>query len=380
MSKYNNNIHAGFFDYASATPLDANVLESMMPFLRSEFYNPSALYSAADKPKKAIESARSQVASVLGVRANEIIFTAGCTEANNIAINGVMAKYPGKKLLISAIEHDSVSEPAGQYQSQTIPLNSDGEIILSELDRLIDDEVVMVSIIYASNEIGTVQDLRAISKIIAAKKLARNNGLPLYLHTDAAQAANYLSLNCHSLGVDMMSLNGGKMYGPKASGCLYVSKEIKLKPFILGGGQEQGLRSGTENVPSIVGFAIALSNAASCAKQSASDMYKLRKEFVGKLGLKTVVSPKEFLPNILSIDLGTYDNERMVMELDKKGFSISSGSACHARGGIASRVLSSIGLSSDKAHTIVRISMGKYTDTEDVQNLVSNLLQILALI
>jgi cysteine desulfurase len=378
MDAHSNNI-AGFFDYASATPLDPIVLEAMQPFLSYKFYNPSALYAAANGPKIAIADSRSKVAAVLGVKANEIIFTAGCTEANNIAIHGVMTKYPDKKILISAIEHDSVSVPAAKYNSANIPVNKHGELDLSMLENMIDNDVVLVSVIYASNEIGSVQDLRSISKVLAAKRSSRTNGLPLYLHTDAAQAANYLTLNCHSLGVDMMSLNGGKMYGPKASGCLYISKEVSLEPLVLGGGQERGMRSGTENVAAIVGFAEALQIASESILTEVPRQTELRKALTESLDLDVVVSPKQYLPNIISLYLGEYDAERMVMELDKRGFQVSSGSACHARSGVPSAVLNAISLSDQKARSVIRISMGRHTARKDVQNLAASMAQILAL-
>jgi cysteine desulfurase len=370
---------SGFFDYASATPLDAGVFEAMQPYLVDNFYNPSALYSAAEVPKSAITTARITVASVLGVKPNEIIFTAGCTEANNLAIRGVMAKYPGKKLLISAIEHDSIAVPAAQYAYATIPVDKNGVLDLDTFARMLDDDVVLVSIIYASNEVGTVQDLRAVSKIIARAKKSRTNGLPLYLHTDAAQAANTLLLLCHTLGVDMMSLNAGKMYGPKATGCLYVSKEISLEPLVYGGGQEQGIRSGTENVAGIVGFAEALQSSSAGHVAEKQRLQILRSEFVFALGNTGIVAPETCLPGILSLQLVGIDNERVVLELDQIGYQVSSGSACHARSGKKSTVLSAIGLSEQQIVSTIRISMGRYTTSESVLGLATAIKQIVAL-
>ena len=364
---------AGFFDYASATPVDPGVFECMQPFFAEEFYNPSAIYSLADKPKQAIESARTKVAAVLGVRPREIVFTAGCTEANNIAIYGVLSKYPEGKVVISAIEHDSVAGPAGKYDCSVVRVDKNGQLDLGQLDIAIDDSTVLVSIIYASNELGVVQDLRAISKIIARHRLTRKNGLPLYFHTDAAQAANYLPLLCHTLGVDMMSLNGGKMYGPKASGCLYVASHLLLEPIILGGGQEMGLRSGTENVASIVGFAASLELANKNYTAEFVRIDALRTDIISTLEPLSIgvnVSPKVYIPNIVSLYIPGYDNERLVYELDKNGFQVASGSACHARSGENSKVLEAIGIDNQKINSIIRVSMGKHTTKKGVQDLV----------
>src|SRR3989338_5509561 len=247
-----------YLDYAAATPLDPKVLMAMKPYFTEEFYNPSAIYLSAKKVKKDIGQARAGVAKILGTRPAEVIFTAGGTEANNLAIKGVMKQFPGANVVVSAIEHESVLAPAEQFDVRLAPVDKQGIIDLSGLEKLIDDKTALVSVIYANNEIGTIQPLRRISQLLGQLRTKRKGNLPLYFHTDAAQAGNYLDLHANRLGVDMMTLNGGKIYGPKQSGALYIKTGTKVKPQVLGGGQERGMRSGTENVAGIVGFAKAL--------------------------------------------------------------------------------------------------------------------------
>jgi cysteine desulfurase len=205
------------------------------------------------------------VARVLGARPAEIVFTAGATEANNLAIQGVSRQWPDGEALVSAIEHDSVLAPAGLFKSKKVPVDQHGRIILNKLSNLITDKTVLISVMLVNNEIGTVQSVHEVVGLVKeelSRRREKSVKRPLYVHTDAAQAANYLDLHVSRLGVDLMSLNGGKIYGPKQSGCLYVKAGVSLRPLIWGGGQEFGLRSGTENLSAAAGFAAALELAA----------------------------------------------------------------------------------------------------------------------
>ncbi|MEO8862910.1 MAG: aminotransferase class V-fold PLP-dependent enzyme, partial [Candidatus Saccharimonadales bacterium] len=209
-----------YLDHAAATPLDNDVLKAMMPYLTDMFYNPSALYMSAKSVNSDLASARSSVAAVLGARPIEITFTAGGTEANNLAINGVMKQYPDANIVVSSVEHESVLEPARQYNCREIPVGQEGLVDITDLTKLIDDKTVMVSIMYANNEIGTIQPLRDITNVIKQKLIERQqagNSLPLLFHTDACQAANYLDLHVSKKGIDLLTLNGSKLYGPKQS-------------------------------------------------------------------------------------------------------------------------------------------------------------------
>lgn len=369
-----------YLDHAAATPLDPRVLTKMQPYLTDQFYNPSALYLKAKKVRNDVEDARIRVAKVLAARPREIIFTAGATEANNIAIHGVMSTFPKAKVLVSAIEHDSVLEIAQQYNHARIPVDNFGVVQLEKLRKLITPDVVLVSIMYANNEIGTIQNLSAISKILAEVKAERQkskNPLPLYFHSDGAQAPNVLPLLVKNYGVDMLSLNGGKIYGPKQSGALYVATGIELEPLIYGGGQEFGLRSGTENVAGIVGFSFALEKAAKKRAAEARRLEALRHVFAqgltSHIPTAVITTQSGVLHNIVHITIPGIDNERIMMELDEAGIMCAVGSACSASSDEPSHVLTAIGMSDEQAQTSLRFTMGRSTTEEDITRVVAEL-------
>ena len=372
----------GYFDYASATPCSESVLGVMKPFFIDEFYNPSALYSSSDKSKEAIKLARRTVAEHLGVRSSEVVFVSGCTEANNLAVHGIMEANPGGKIVISSIEHESVRQAVYQHSYSEAPVSENGIIDIDKLQALITDDVVLVSIIYVNNEIGVVQPLRKVARLIEKIKKSRGpNGRPLYLHTDAAQAPNVRSINRSALGVDLMSLNSAKVYGPKGSGCLYIDSSVAISPIQNGGGQEFGLRSGTENTAGIVGFAHALDLVCKARKQEADRLSLVQDHLesaVEALGCQVLAKKSDRSQAITSILLPGIDSETAVYKLDKLGFSVSSGSACHAKSGEKSHVLTSLGLSDEEAMRVVRISMGHQTTVESVDSLVRAIKQILA--
>lgn len=366
-----------YLDHAAATPLDPGVLKQMMPYLTDQFYNPSATYLAAKSIRASVEDARARVAKVLAVRPREIIFTAGATEANNIAIHGVMAKYPESKVLVSAIEHDSVLEAAKQYSYAMIPVDNKGLIDQNKLRTLLTDDVALVSVMYANNEIGTIQNLSAITKIIAEVKAERqknDNPLPLFFHSDGAQAPNLLPLLVKNMGVDMLSLNGGKIYGPKQSGALYIATGIELTPLMYGGGQEYGLRSGTENVAGIIGFSAALEKASKKRAGESKRLESLQRSFAQQL--TTYVPSAEIttrsnnLHNLVHITIPGTDNERIMMELDEAGILCAVGSACSASSDEPSHVLKAIGMSELQAQTSLRFTMGRATTEEMITQTV----------
>lgn len=373
-----------YFDHAAATPLDPLVLQAMQPYLAEKFYNPSALYLAAREVSQAVAAARQSVAGVLQAKASEIIFTAGGTESDNLAIRGVMEAFPGKNCVVSAVEHDAVLKPARAYGAKIVHVKADGRVDIEALEQLIDDQTVLVSVMYANNEIGTVQPLHEIATLLQKIRTARHaasNQLPLYFHTDACQAANYLPLLVHSLGVDLMTLNGGKVYGPKQSGILYVRTGTELAPQILGGGQERGIRSGTENVPGIIGFAAALQMARDRREAEAARLSSLRQHFIETLSKKrpniVVNGSTEYrLPNNVHITIPGGDNEWLMMELDERGIMVATGSACSASSDEPSHVLAAIGLSDEAARASLRLTFGRPTDMEAVDKLISVLLSV----
>lgn len=370
-----------YLDHAAATPMHAAVFEAMQPYFLEKYFNPSATYIAATEVNKALSAARSTIASVLGAKPSEIIFTAGGTEANNLAIHGIMHKYPDAKVLISAIEHESVLEPAKQYAHDVTPVNDQGEIDLEQTLNKIDDTTVLVSVMYANNEIGTIQPIRALAgRLEEVRKSRRERGveLPIFLHTDACQAANYLDMHVARLGVDLMTINGGKIYGPKQSGALFVASRVQLTPMLQGGGQERGLRSGTENVAQAVGFAEALKLAAEARHDEVKRLQELQKVFFEELQKKIpemVIngSRTKRLPNNVHITIPGQDNERLIFALDEKDILAAAGSACSASSTKPSHVLEAIGKDATEAHSSLRFTMGASTTEEDILYTVQTL-------
>ena len=371
-----------YLDHASATPVDPVVLKAMEPFWSQDFYNPSAMYLAAKQARQALETARAGTAHWLGARASEVIFTAGGSEANNLAIHGVMRRFPTANVVVSSIEHESVLAPAGRYDCREAKVRPDGQVDLADLAARIDDDTVLVSVMYANNEIGTVQPIREIAKIIDQKRKARKSKLPLYFHTDACQAANYLDLHVARLGVDLMTLNGGKIYGPKQSGALYVKAGLELLPLVDGGGQERGLRSGTESVASAAGFAEALDLAQTNRHPETERLKQLQAEFI-KLVETELPAPtingslKRRLPNNLHLTLPGQDNERLLIKLESEGVLAAAGSACSASNEEPSHVLRAVGLSDGEARASLRFTMGRATSLSDVKSAVQALAGIL---
>lgn len=373
-------------DYAAASPLDERVLKAMLPFFSDKFYNPSASYQPASAVRAEIDKARSMVAHWLGCRSNEIVFTAGGTEANNLAISGVLQAHPGSEIVTSSIEHESVLAPVSHYSSYQAPVLSDGTIDIKALIDLVTDKTSLVSVMYANNEIGTIQPLREISAELNKLRRLRQkdgNSLPLYLHTDAAQAGNYLDLHTSRLGVDLMTINGGKIYGPKQSGALFVRGGVVLEPQIVGGGQERGLRSGTENVPAVIGLATALDIAQNQRKDESARLSKLQDLFFSLLGEAIPIavingSRRSRLPNNMHFTLPGYDNERLLVQLDEVGICAAAGSACSAANDEPSHVLRAINVSDQLARSSLRFSMGKSTTENELRKTISTLAALVA--
>lgn len=370
-----------YLDHAAATPLDNEVFAAMQPFFADQFYNPSANYMAAQKVRQALEQARASVAAQLGARPSEIIFTAGGTESDNLAVSGVMRQFPDANVVVSAAEHDAVLEPARQFNCSAALVTEQGVVDLADLEAKINDQTVLVSVMYANNEVGTIQPIRQIALLIEKireERRKRGNALPLYLHTDACQAANYLDLHVSRLGVDMMTLNGGKIYGPKQSGVLYVASRVQLKPLILGGGQERDLRSGTENVAACIGFAKALEIAQGRRHDEVKRLGELQalafKLIAEKLPDAVINgSQKHRLPNNIHLTLPGQDNERLLVELDERGIVAAAGSACSASSEEPSHVLRAMGLSDADAQSSLRFTTGRATTEQDVRTLIAAL-------
>lgn len=373
-----------YLDHAAATPIDPVVFDAMQPYFSDVFYNPSATYLPARQAREALEDARGRVAHWLGARPTEVIFTAGGTEGNNLAIAGVMANFPNCSVTVSGIEHESVLAPAQRFNCSVALATEQGRVVLDDLRQKIAPNTVLVSVMYANNEVGTIQPLRHISAMLAeirAERKKAGNETPLYFHTDACQAANYLGLSVASLGIDLMTLNGGKIYGPKQTGVLYAASHVKLSPLIRGGGQERGLRSGTENVACAVGFATALDVAQTMRQNEAARLNEVKNEAIRLLCQKipgAIIngSLKYRLPNNIHLTLPGFDNERVLLQLEERGFFAAAGSACSASSEEPSHVLSAMGIGDEAAQSSLRITMGRATTKTDMDKFVQALTDI----
>lgn len=373
-------MHRIYLDYAAGTPVDERVFEAMKPFFSEIYFNPSAHYEGARTAKSSLENARHSVSSLIGVKPSEIIFTAGGTESANLAIVGIMNQFPGAEVVVSAVEHDAVMKTAEIFSHKIAQVDENGILILEKLEKLISDKTVLVSVMMANNEVGSLQPVKEVvelvQKILNNRKLT-NNKLPLYVHTDACQAPLYLDLNVARLGIDLMTLNGGKIYGPKQSGVLYKKSNVVLAPIIKGGGQEWGIRSGTENVAFAVGFAKSLEIASKGRTERVRKMTELRDYFISRLekefGAELTGSRTYRLANNVHVIFPGRDNERVLYSLDDLGVDAASGSACSASSDVPSHVLLAMGFDITDAQSSVRFTLGKSTTTEILDLVVEKL-------
>jgi len=353
-----------YLDHAAATPVSKKVFEAMEPYFSDDFFNPSAAYLPAKKVSSDYEAAKGVIAHAIGAKANDIVITAGATEANNLAFSILDGK-----VLYLATEHDSVRKVAEKHGGTPIDVDKNGRIVLDDLKAKINDDVVLISVALANNELGTIQPLSEIAVIIREvrlDRLSRGVKTPLYLHSDASQALNLLNVNVARLGVDLLTLNSAKVYGPKGVGALYVSHDVKLKPISLGGGQENGLRSGTENVPGVIGFAKAVEEASAHMNGNRKKYAEFRKILLAELQGYELVNKKHSLDNFVVLCYNGIDAERLVFLLEEKGVYVSTGAACAANKGTKSHVLAAIGLSDSEINGSLRLTLGEINDEKQI--------------
>lgn len=367
-----------YLDYAAATPVDARVFEAMKPYFSENFFNPSASYLPAKHVRKIYEDAKDELAHTIGAKGNDLVITAGATESINLAFT-VLKNYKNANCLISKIEHASVREAAKNFATEVREINVDktGYLDLKDLENKIDDETVLISVAAANNELGTIEPLSDIAEIIRKvrmNRLSRGIETPIYLHSDASQAMSLIDIYVSRLGVDMLTINSAKVYGPKGIGALYVGHGIKLSPITFGGGQEMGLRSGTENVPLLVGFAAASKIAKEHVNGNRKKYEKLSEIFkktlienLGDIEPKFLGNKKHQLANFISICFDGLDAERLIFKLEDEKIYVSTGAACAASKGQKSHVLTAIGLTDSEINGSLRISMGKMNDEENVK-------------
>lgn len=375
-----------YLDYAATTPMDPRVLDFMLPYFSSRFGNASSMYGSGRRAARAIADAKAVVARVLSCNSEEIIFTGSGTESDNFALLGVARanRAHGKHIIISAIEHKAVLEPAKQlehegFEVSVAPVLKSGLLDLVAFERLLRDDTLLVSVMYANNEIGTVEPIAEIAALIKehrmpARGLAAKQ-FPL-LHTDACQAAGFLSLNVRELGVDLMTLNSSKIYGPKGVGLLYKKSGVRIEPLIVGGEQEGGLRAGTESVPLIVGCTEALRLAEKERKEESARLTEMRDYFIERLRTKIPEAslnghPTIRLPNNAHLSFPHIEGESILLMLDRVGVEASTGSACSARDLRPSHVLLALGQDAELAHGSIRFSLGRYTTREELDYTLS---------
>lgn len=381
-----------YLDYAAATPLDKKVLRAMAPFFSKQFANPSALYGPAVAARTAVESARQQVGAVLGAPLRSVIFTSGGTEGNNLAIQGVAraSTKPGH-IVALAIEHETVLKPLSAlkalgWEVTLLPMPKEGVIAPQQVIQAIKPNTVLVSIMYANNEVGAIQPIADIGRAILHYRKLHASTFP-YFHTDACQAPAFLDLHVEKLHVDLLTLNGGKMYGPKGSGCLYVRPGVVLTPLMYGGTHEGGFRAGTENVPAIVGFSVALKMAhqqvSATSKKISSIATLFAKELARAAPTAELNGPaigEHRLPNNLNFYFPGIDGETLVLYLSEQGVMCATGSACTTATGEPSHVLVALGYSLERSKSSVRFTFGAATTRSNVLVAIAKIKRVLQLL
>lgn len=385
-----------YLDHASTTPVDQSIIRTMAPYWSITAANPSALHRGGVAAKNALQEARKKVASILGGHADEIIWTSGGTESDNLAIIGTVraAKHFVSKphVVTTVIEHAAVLESCRALEREGVsvtyvPVDATGIVSPKAIKAALRSNTVLVSVMYANNEIGTIQPIREIAKEIRhfkkhrAKQPKDEAALYPLFHTDAVQAANYLDISVARLGVDMLSLNGSKIYGPKGIGMLWKKRSVALEPMIYGGQQERGLRAGTENVPLAVGFVTALSLAEKMKIKETARLAKLRDYFFTRIAKEfpnAIINGdmKERLPNNVNVSFPGYESDFLIIELDACGIAVSGKSACKSADGEVSHVLYAIRPDADGTEGSVRFSLGRSTKKADIDTVIKALKEI----
>jgi cysteine desulfurase len=356
-----------YFDHAATTPLDERVLDAMLPYLRGQYGNPSELHALGRDARAAVDRARGQVAEALGAGDKEIVFTSGGTESDNLALFGLLQRFEPGHLIVSAIEHPAVMEPARAlnrlgWAVDFVPVDGEGTIDLDAYEAAFRPDTRLASVMFANNVIGTVQPVADLARIAHEKGAA--------FHTDAVQAVGSLPVDVRELDVDLLTLSGHKLYGPKGVGVLYVRRGTRLSPILHGGGHERRLRSGTENVPGIVGLGEAIGLAVAAIPETRPRLEALRDRVAaGVLAAVPDVTylghPTRRLPGNVAFTVRYIEGESMLLQLDTKGVMVSSGSACASGSLEPSHVILALGLGAEEAHGSMRISLGRENTDEE---------------
>ena len=359
-----------YLDHAAATPMDARVLSAMQPYFSDNFYNPSSPYLPAVSVRHSYEDAKQKLAILIGAKAGEITMTAGATESINLAFKSIDGH-----VVASNVEHHVVLACAKLHDHTIVDADKCGLVSPDSIKTAIRPDTQLVSVAFANNELGTIQPIRDIAGVVKNERnsrLMRDDKTPIYLHCDASQGVTQLDVNVARLGVDMLTLNAGKIYGPKQVGLLWAASHVQVDPLIVGGGQERGLRSGTENVAGAIGFAQALEIVSEHRKYESERLAKLRdsmQKTLVKAFPDSIISghPKHRLSGHLHISFPGIDGERLIFLLEKRGVLVATSSACAANYGTRSHVLTAIGLSPEAADGSIRITFGHLSTVENTE-------------
>ncbi|HUV75738.1 MAG TPA: cysteine desulfurase NifS [Dehalococcoidales bacterium] len=371
-----------YLDYAATTPTHPEVVEAMLPYFSGAFGNPSSLYNCGQAAKEALEEVRARVANLIGAQSKEIVFTSGGTESDNSAIKGVAYanRDKGNHIITTAIEHHAVLETCRFLETEGfsvtyLPVDGYGTVAPEDVRKAITKKTILISVMQANNEVGTIEPIAEIGKI------AREAGL--YFHTDAVQTAGHIPINVDEFGVDLLSISAHKLYGPKGVGALYIRKGTKLLPFMHGGEQEGNRRASTENVPGIVGFGKAVDLAQPEMNEEAERLTSLRNKLINGLleridHVRLNGHPRNRLPNNVNVSVAFVEGESMCLNLDLEGICAATGSACSSASEEPSHVLMALGVPPQEAHGSLRFSLGKWTTEEDIDKVIELLPQIVA--
>ncbi len=369
-----------YLDNSATTPVDPRVVEAMLPFLTEKFGNASSIHSFGQDARAAVDRARHQVAALINARPNEIVFTSGGTESNNLAIRGLLeanSKY-GNHIITSAIEHPSVKSLCEDLEKNGctvtyLPVYENGVVLIEDIKAAIKEETVLISIMAANNEIGTIQPVEGIGKLV---KNIRESGKKIWFHTDAVQTAGKIKVDVEEIGCDLLSISAHKIYAPKGIGALYVRRGVRLHSQNIGGRQERERRGGTESVPHIVAFGKACELAQSELAEISENARNLRDRFENEIGKK--ISDLVFngerssrLPNISNISFRSVEGEGLLINLDMQGIAVSTGSACSSGSLEPSPVIRALGRDEELARGAVRFSFGRFNTVEDVDQILT---------
>jgi cysteine desulfurase len=371
-----------YLDYAATTPTDPEVVKAMMPYLSDIFGNPSSIHSFGQETRAAVDEAKDKIAALIGARSEEIVFTGGGTEADNFAIKGIAYANEGKgnHIITTSIEHHAVIEPCRFLQRRgfevtCLPVDQYGLVDPQDVKNAIIDKTILISVMHANNEVGTIEPIAEIGRI------AKEAGI--YFHTDAVQTVGRIPVKVDELGVDLLAVSAHKLYGPKGVGALYIRKGAKLTPFIHGGEQERKRRAGTENVPAIVGFGKAVEIANQDMDIEAKRLISLRETLIKGLmsrieHIRLNGHPTRRLPNNVNVSVEFVEGESMLLNLDLEGIAASTGSACSSSSLEPSYVLLAMGLLHELAHGSLRFSLGRESTEEDIARVLEVLPRIIA--